>query len=671
MTQPAFLRIISPATIYFLFLGKSCFKLRIKMSVQDKRTIVLLGHAQSGKTSLSECLLFKCGATTRKGSVAEGNTVSDYSWDEIEKKNSINTSLLFCNYQNLRIQIVDVPGYADFFGEVISGIRAADNAILLVDAAAGVEVGTEKAWDLLEELKLPRIIFVNKTDKEGANADKAIADIKSTLSKKAVLLNSPNPEELVELVAETDDRLLEKYLAEGKLSPEEIATGLRRAIIESKVFPIISGSAATDAGIEDLLKCINDYLASPEQRPPLEAEGEIKFSSDAPFSAFVFKSIFDPYVGQLSLLRVFSGKLPANSSFYNVTQKLTERFGHIYILQGKEQKAIEETVCGDIVAIAKLKQTQTQDSLADGKHPVVFKPLIFPEIMISASVKPHSRQDEERISQALAKLVAEDPTFKVSRDQQTKELIISGLGDLHLDVMINRLKKRFNVQVDLGTPKVAYKETITKTTKVQGKYKRQSGGRGQYGDVWIEISPLERGKEFEFVDKIVGGAIPRNFIPSVEKGIKQAMSEGALAGYPIVDIQVTLYDGSFHEVDSSDIAFQIAGAMALRKAVLGAGPALLEPVMDIEVIIPEEYLGQISGDLSSRRGRVMGMELKGKNQVVKAQVPLTQIFTYANDLRSITGGRGSYTMKFSHYEQVPAKIANEIISRYQAEKKEE
>jgi len=641
------------------------------MSVQNKRAVILLGHAQSGKTSLSECLLFRCGATTRKGSVAEGNTVSDYSWDEIERKSSINTSLLSCNYQDLRIQLVDVPGYADFFGEVISGVRAVDNAILVVDATAGVEVGTEKAWAILEELKLPRIIFINKIDKEGASVEKIINEIKSALSKKAFLLGSMDSEELVELVAETDDKLLEKYLQEGNLSPDEVAGGLRQAVIKAKLFPIISGSAITEAGLEELIKAIKDYLASPEERPSLAAEGEINFSPDATFSALVFKSIFDPYVGQLSLLRIFSGKLPANTSFYNVTQKTTERFGQIYMLQGKEQRAIEEASCGDIIAITKLKQTQTQDSLADKNHPVIFTSIIFPEAMISASVKPRSRQDEEKISQALAKLVAEDPTFKVSRDRQTKELIISGLGDLHLDVMINRLRKRFSVEVDLGTPKVAYKETITKNAKVQGKYKRQSGGRGQYGDVWIEVSPLERGKEFEFVDKIVGGAIPRNFIPSVEKGVRQAMAEGVLAGYPIVDIQVTLYDGSYHEVDSSDIAFQIAGAMALRKAVFAAGTVLLEPIMDVDVFIPEEYLGQISGDLNSRRGRVIGMDIKGKNQVVKAQVPLAQIFTYANDLRSITAGRGSYTMKFSHYEQIPAKIANEIISKYQTQKKEE
>jgi elongation factor G len=402
-----------------------------------------------------------------------------------------------------------------------------------------------------------------------------------------------------------------------------------------------------------------------------EEKKEVVFKEDAPFSAFVFKSISDPYVGQLSLIRIFSGSLLPNTGFFNVNKKTKERIGTFYILQGKEQKIVESASCGDIVAIAKLKETVTSDSLSDEKNQVLFEPVVFPEPAISASVKPKSRQDEDKISGALQKLVAEDPTFKSAHDPQTKELIVSGLGDLHLTVMIGRMKKRFNVEVELGTPKVSYKETITKSTKVQGKYKRQSGGRGQYGDVWIEVQPLERSKGLEFVDKVFGGAIPRNFIPSVEKGVTQVCSEGAVAGYPIVDLRVTLYDGSYHEVDSSDMAFQIAGAMALRKAVLEAAPVLLEPIMDVEVFIPEEYLGAISGDLNSRRGRIMGMDVKGRSQIVKAQVPLAEMFTYANDLRSITGGRGSYTMRLAHYEEVPHKIASNIISQYQATKKQE
>ena len=649
------------------------------MDVKDKRSLIFLGHAQSGKTTLSETILYLNKATTRRGSVADGTTVSDYSFDEIEKKNSINASLLHCDYKGSRLQIIDTPGYADFFGEVIAGVRAADCAVIVVDATAGVEVGTERAWQILEESNLPGIFFINKIDREGADVDKSLADIRNRLSKRAIAIDSWDAPELIEAIAESDDKLLEKYLEGTKLSEGELKAGLREAVVRRKVFPVLTGSALTDKGIPELLDAIVAYCPSPLERPKIEARDpanpenkkEIIFKQDAPFSAFVFKSISDPYVGQLSLLRIFSGTLASNTNFYNVNKKTKERIGQIHILQGKDQKAVDSASCGDIVAIAKLKETATSDSLSDEKEQVLFDPVIFPEPAISASVKPKTRQDEDKISEALAKLIAEDPTFKVSRDPQTKEMIISGLGDQHLGVMVGRMKKRFNVEVELGTPKVSYKETITKTAKVQGKYKRQSGGRGQYGDVWLEVTPLEKGKGFEFVDKVVGGAIPKNFIPSVEKGVVQAMSEGALAGYPIGDIRVTLCDGSYHEVDSSDMAFQIAGAMALRKAISEAGPVLLEPIMDVEVFIPEEYLGAISGDMNSRRGRIMGMDIKGKSQIVKAVAPLVEMFKYANDLRSLTGGRGMYTMRFSHYEEVPHKIASTIISQYQATKKQE
>jgi elongation factor G len=642
------------------------------MDAKQKRSIVLLGHAQSGKTSLAEALLFRCGATTRKGSTAEGNTVSDYNWDEIERKSSINASFLFCDYQGLRIQLVDTPGFADFYAEVLAGLRAVDNAILVVDAVSGVEVGTEKAWELLEEAGLPRIIFVNKIDKEGVDKDKVIENIRNSLSKNAVVLNSSALEELMEPVAESDDALLEKYLSEGKLTLEEISSGLHKAVYSAKVFPIIFGSVVNSSGIDELLKAIKDDLASPLEHSNMRIkEGEVIPAENSPFSGFVFKSIFDPYVGQLSLVRIFSGKLNANTSFYNLTQKNTERIGQIYILQGKEQRQIDAGACGDIIAITKLKQTQTLDSLAEQAHPVTFEPIVFPEGMMSASVKPRTRQDEEKMSQALAKLAAEDQTFRVRVDPETKEMVISGLGDLHLHIMVGRLKKRFNVEVDLGKPKVPHKETITKTAKVQGKFKRQSGGRGQYGDVWIEVHPVERGKGFEFVDKIVGGAIPRNYIPSAEKGVIKAMSEGVIAGYPVVDVQVVLFDGSFHEVDSSDMAFQIAGAMALRKAIQAAGPVLLEPIMEVDVYVNEESLGSVSGDLNARRGRTLGMEAKGKLQVLKANVPLSEMFTYASDLRSLTQGKSSYTMRFSHYEQVPAKISSPIVAYYQEHHKAE
>jgi len=648
------------------------------MNALSKRNFILLGHAQSGKTSLAESILYFCKATNRKGAVAEGTTVSDYGFDEIERKSSINSSLLFCDYKNHRIQMIDAPGYADFFGEVIAGIRGVDSAIIVVDATAGVEVGTERAWQLLEENNLPCLIFINKIDKEGADANKALSDIQARLSKKALPINSPDSPELVEAIAESDDKLIEKYLEGAQLSPEELKTGLHQAVIKRKVFPVLSGSALNEKGIAELLDVVIQCLPNPLERAKVEVaesgkpdKKEIIFKEDGPLAAFVFKSISDPYVGQLSLLRVFSGALASNTGFYNVNKRAKERIGSIYLLQGKEQRGIDSASAGDIIAIAKLKETVTSDSIADEKQQVLFDPVVFPEPAISASVKPKSRQDEDKISGALAKLAAEDPTFTVTHDPQTKELIISGLGDLHLSVMIERMKKRFNVEVELGTPKVSYKETITKSTKVQGKFKRQSGGRGQYGDVWIEIEPLESGKGIEFVDKIFGGAIPRNFIPSAEKGIRQACAEGAVAGYPIVDLQVRLVDGSYHEVDSSDMAFQIAGAMALRKAVQAAGPVLLEPIMSVEIMIPEDCLGAISGDINSRRGRIMGMDVKGKSQVVKANVPLAEMFTYANDLRSLTGGRGMYTMRFSHYEQVPHKIASGIIAQYQATKKQE
>ncbi|MCX5708625.1 MAG: elongation factor G [Candidatus Omnitrophica bacterium] len=642
------------------------------MDAKNKRSVILLGHAQSGKTTLAESILFRCKAISRKGSTAEGNTTSDYNWDEIERKSSINAGFMFCDYQDIRIQLVDTPGFADFYAEVLSGVRAVDNAIVVIDGSSGVEVGTEKVWELLEEAGIPRIVFVNKIDKEGVDKDKIVEDIRKSLSPHAVVLNSSALEELMEPVAESDDMLLEKYLAAGKLTLEEINSGLHKAVASAKVFPVLFGSALTDSGLDEFLKAIKDDLVSPDERPNMQVkDGEVKSQEAAPFSGFVFKSIFDPYVGQLSLVRVFSGKLAGNTTFYNVNQKNVERFGQLYFLQGKEQRLVEAATCGDIVAIPKLKFTHTSDTLAEAAHPVVFNPIEFPEGMMSASVKPRTRQDEEKISQALAKLVAEDPTFREKVDPQTKEMIVSGLGDLHLHVMINRLKKRFNVEVELGKPKVPYKETITRSTKIQGKFKRQSGGRGQYGDVWIEVHPLEHGKGFDFVDKVVGGAIPRNFIPSAEKGIVKAMSEGVIAGYPVVDMQVILFDGSYHDVDSSDMAFQIAGSMALKKAVSAAGPVLLEPVMEIEVFIPEEYLGAVSGDLNSRRGRTLGMEAKGRTQALRASVPLSEMFTYASDLRSLTQGKGSFTMKFSHYEQVPGKMAQPVIAHYQEHHKAE
>lgn len=649
------------------------------MDVKLKRSFVLVGHAHSGKTSLAESTLFLTNTTSRKGQVLEGNTISDWNSDEIERKTSINASPLICTWQNHQIQFLDTPGYADFFADVLSSIRAVDAAVIVVDASSGIGAGTERAWDLCEELNLARIFFVNKLDKENTDFQNLVSELQENFSNKITIANSFSDQKFIETIAETDDGLLEKYLDGQNVTEAELKQGLRKAVIETKIFPVFKGSALNDLGVKELIEAVIDLFPSPVDKnaivgldPATKQEKQILPNQDSGFSAFIFKTIADPYVGQLTLMRVFSGKLKSNDGFFNVSKKLKERIGQLYLLQGKEQKAINEATCGDIVAVAKLKDSTTLDSLASENNQIEFKKFDFPEALISASVKPKTHHDEEKISTALSKLTLEDPTFKVSRDPQTKELIISGLGDLHLEVMVGRMKRRFNVEVELGTPKVPYKETITKLVKVQGKYKRQSGGRGQYGDVWLEIEPLKNSdKDFEFCERIFGGAIPKNYIPSVEKGVKQVCAEGALAGYPLTNIKVTLYDGSYHDVDSSDMAFQIAGAMALRKGVVEAGAVLLEPIMEVEIVIPGDYMGQITGDLNSRRGHVVGMDSKGKLELVKAKVPLSEMFKYANDLRSITGGRGSYSMKYSCYQEVPHKIAAFIIQQAQANVKHE
>ncbi|MCX5688147.1 MAG: elongation factor G, partial [Candidatus Omnitrophica bacterium] len=483
---------------------------------------------------------------------------------------------------------------------------------------------------------------------------------------------------LIEAVAEKNDELLEKYLEGKELSPEEIKNGFKKAVSNRELFPIYCGSATLNIGIKELMSNMFDILPSPidmkikkAKDPNTGQNKELKPDGTGNFSGFVFKTVSDPYVGQLTIFRVYTGSIKADTSFYNATKRTTERIGHILSVFGKEQRAVTEAIAGDIVAVAKLKDTLTGDSLCIEKDQVIFNPIEFPEPAISFSIKPKTRGDEDKISIALHKLTNEDQTFRSKREEQTKELIISGMGDLHLDIMINRLKKRFGVEVEKGTPKVAYKETIKKMTKLQGKYKRQSGGRGQYGDCWLQLEPLERGKGFEFVDKIVGGVVPKNYIPSIEKGVVEAMAQGAVAGYQIVDMRVIVYDGSYHEVDSSDMAFKIAGAMALRKGVLEAHPVLLEPIMDVDVIVPEEFMGDITGDLNSKRGRIAGMDVQGKLQVIKAKVPIAEMSKYASELKSITGGRGSYSMKFSHYDEVPAKAAQTIIAKYQETKKEE
>ncbi len=678
-------------------------------TIKDIRNIAFVSHAGSGKTSLIEALLFNSGASNRFGKVDEGNTVCDYSPDEIERRTSINSKVVNLNIQRYRVHIVDTPGYADFIGELISALYAVDSAVVLLDATAGIEVGTERVWENLSQHNLPALFFINKVDKENAeflscvealkkqfgqgcvpvqfpvgiaSTFKAVVNLLSekeieALTGKDKELAAKFREGLIETAAEKNDALLERYLGGASLTEEEVAGSLRDAVLKREVFPIFCGSATNNIGVKELLSWLLKLAPAPDERPQKfyklanNEERSVEFKESAPFSAQVFKTISDPYVGQLTIFRIFSGGIKSDSGFYNSTQQSKERIGQLFLMHGKDQQPINEAIAGDIVAVAKLKDTNIGDTLCDEKNQVLFETIPFPEPAISSSVKPKSRGDEEKISGALQKLASEDMTLRVGRDEQTKELIISGIGDLHIDVMIGRLKKRFGVEVDIGTPKVAYKETVTKLSKVQGKYKRQSGGRGQYGDVWLQTEPLPRGSGFEFVDKIVGGAIPKNYIPAVEKGVREAMAEGVLAGYPVIDIRVTLYDGSYHVVDSSDIAFKIAGAMAFRKGALEASPVLLEPIMNVVVDVPEEFMGDIAGNLNSRRGRIIGMEVHSKSQAIKAQAPLAEMFKYASELRSMTGCRGSYSMKFSHYEEVPVKIAQTIIAQYQAQKREE
>ena len=660
-------------------------------NLTKKMTFLLCGHAHSGKTTLAEAVVYRCGGSSRLGNIEEGTTLSDYEDDEKERNSSINAAVLNCQYQGNFLQFIDTPGYIDFIGELISSIRAADFAVIMIDAAGGVEVGTEKAWEFLRKENIPCLFFINKLDKENTSFDQTLSELRQTLSRGAVgfvsadgasvtnILKTKEPAgygAIVEAVAESDDALLEKYLESGSLDEKELMLALKKAVFDSKIFPVVGGAIQKNVGIDVLLDLIVELMPSVGDFPSHKAKDkagndtEVPVAVDSYFSAQVFKTIIDPYVGQLNIFRIFSGKISSNTEVFNATKGHKEKIGQLFILQGKQQIAQDTLFAGDIGAVAKLKNTQTQDCLCEDLSPLIFAPLEFPLPAYSASVKPKTRQDEEKISAALSRLTSEDPTFAVSRDTQTKELIISGMGELHLNVIIERMKRKYNASVDLGTPKVPYKETITKSVTLQNKYKKQTGGRGQYGDVWIEVEPLERGKNFEFVDKIVGGAIPRNFIPSVEKGIKKTMAQGILAGYPVSDIRVTLFDGSYHAVDSSDMAFQIAGSMALKKALEQAQSVLIEPIMNVEITVPGELMGQITGDINGRRGKIMGMEVKGKNEVVKARVPLSEMFKYASDLRSVTGGRGSYVMSFSHYEIVPSRIAQGVIEKAKSAGKE-
>lgn len=674
------------------------------------RNIGLIGHSGSGKTSLAEAMLYNSGSTDRLGKIDEGNTICDYDPEEIKRRISISNAIAPCEWKDNKINIIDTPGYFDFVGEVKSALRVVENAVIAVCAVSGVEVGTEQVFKYAEDANLPRIFFINKMDRENANFNKVLDQIREFFGPKAVPLQLPIgseanfngivdivsekaysfadknlkeceiPEDLkdtlakyrsalLEAVAETDDDILMKYLEGEELTDAEIEKGLRKGIISGDIFPILCGSSLTNKGINLLLDVICNYAASPQDRPDeigvkpgTDEEIIRKCSADEPFSALVFKTMADPYVGKLTLFKVFSGSVKSDTSVYNITQNQTEKFGQIYALKGKKQENITEVVAGDIAAVAKLQYTTTNDTLADKENPILLKPIDFPKPVLTLAAQPKSSGDEDKISSGLARLMEEDKTFEVSKDPETSQLLVSGMGEIHLEVLAAKLANKFGSEIVLELPKIPYRETIRETVKVEGKHKKQSGGRGQYGHVWLELQPTDLNEEFQFEDKIFGGAVPKQYVPAVEKGIREALKEGVLAGYPMIGIKAVLYDGSFHPVDSSEMAFKIAGSMAFKKGALQAKPALLEPIMDLTVVVPENFMGDIIGDLNKRRGRVLGMDQKDGMQHIKAQVPMSEILRYATDLRSMTQGRGSFVSTFSHYEEVPAMIAEKIIA---------
>ena len=682
------------------------------------RNVLLVGHGGTGKTTLTEALLFAAGTITRMGTVEDGNTVSDYEPEEVKRQISVSLALAPVEWRGVKLNILDAPGYADFIGDVRAALRAADACLFVVSAVDGVEVQHEVVWELAVEHGLPRGFLINKLDRERASFQRTVdgltqafgtqvapiqfplgeehefEGVADLLSRKAYRYPSgpqgqesewpddiagkadPYREKLVEAVAEADDGLLEKYLEEGELSEEEIVRGVKAGLAEAKFAPVVCGSAARAIGVDRVADLLVDAFPSPADRPPVTVmtaageEEERACDPNGPLTALVFKTVSDPYVGRISLFRVFSGRLRPDSSVHNATQKEDERVGQLFTMRGKEHETVAEVSAGEIGGVAKLAHTHTGDTLTTKDAPVTLPALELPEPLFTVAVEPRTQGDEEKLSTSIAKLQEEDPTFRVERQADTHETVMYGMGETHVDVMTERMQRKFGVGVDTHPARVPYKETLRSKVQALGRHVKQSGGHGQYGICHIEVEPLERGAGFEFVNKIVGGAIPTQFIPSVEKGVVKAMQSGT-SGHQMVDLRVTLYDGKFHSVDSSDMAFQIAGSLALKDAAEKAGVVLLEPVMDVEVVVPESQTGDIIGDLNAKRGRVLGMVPTGTGKTrIQAQVPQSEMTRYAIDLRSITGGRGFFTMAFSHYEEVPSHLADKVLAEAQRERDE-
>ncbi|MBI5078667.1 elongation factor G [Candidatus Saganbacteria bacterium] len=650
------------------------------------RNVAVIGSGGAGKTTLSEALLYKSGAIPRMGKIDEGSTVSDYEGEEIKRKISLRASLLPLEWKDHKINLIDSPGYIEFAGEAIAALSVTEGVVIVIDAVSGAGVGIDALWQEAGKLNLPKIVVINKLDKNQADFSGKVEEARKKLGKQLVPIQVPVgneanfsgiynllkpdgvPEEiktdfesfremLIETTAEVDDAILSEYLENKEIPEEEIISAIKTGIKTGKITPILCASAVKDIGITELLDEMLDLFPPPNKNPRGTGPGT---------SAFVFKTMIEPHIGELSFVRVYAGEIKPSSSLYNLNKGKEERIGQISTLRGKVRIDLPTAVAGDIVVLPKLKITQTGDTLCDKNLADEIPPTVYPEPVASLSVKPKSKADQEKMAMGFSAFMHEDPTFKMHYEAETRETVIYGMGDIHLEVMLARLRERYNIVVETGAPRIPYKETIKGKAKGQGKYKKQTGGHGQYGDTWLEIEPLPRGKGFEFIDKIVGGTIPKNYIPAVEKGVREAMTAGVIAGYPVIDVRVTLYDGSYHDVDSSDLAFKIAASMGFKKIFQEANPSLIEPIVEITIYAPPEFIGDVTGDINKRRGKILSIE----SDKVTAKVPLAELTKYAADLRSFTHGRGTYTYKFSHYEEAPAGTREKLVAVYQKLKAE-
>jgi elongation factor G len=685
------------------------------------RNIALGAHGGAGKTILGEAMLYNMGQISRIGAIEQGTTTSDYDQDEIERQISINTSMLHGEWNDHKLNIIDTPGYPDFFGEVVGAFRAVESVMIVISATGGIEVGTELIWEQAKSLGLPRFLVVNKLDKENLDYEGVISSLQESFGHQVVSAQFPVnfgpgfnsivdlirmklmkhstdgsgnyteeaiPDDLrekaddlhlklIEAVAESDDSLMEKYFEAGELTEEEFRVGLRKAILNHEVYPVFIASASTNVGVRRLNDVVANFAPAPCDVKSIAAfddkdkEMELSCEITSPASALVFKTISEDHVGELSYLKVFSGAVKAGDDMQNSTQGKSERIGQMFVLNGRNKSSVDRLIAGDIGAVVKLKSTHTGDTLCDKSNFIKFPKIAFPEPKIRTAILPKAKGDEDKISVGLHTLHEEDPTFVSEFDPELKQTIISGQGEMHLGIILKRLHKKYHVEVLEEPPKIPYRETIKGKAEAQGKYKKQSGGRGQYGDCYLRLEKKPRGEGFEFVDAIVGGVIPGKFIPAVEKGVIERMTKGVLAGYPVVDVKVTCFDGSYHNVDSSEMAFKVAASMGFQKAFLSANPVLMEPIYDVTIKVPEEFMGDVMGDVSSRRGKIMGMDSEGKFQIIRSKIPLAELHKYSTSLRSMTSGRGIHTRAFSHYDDVPGDVAEKIIAEAKKEKEEE